>query len=39
MLLKVATMLALTVFLAACHQTDIGRSVGFPSPQERSGQP
>jgi|LNFM01.1.fsa_nt_gb hypothetical protein len=39
MLLKIATMLALTATLAACHQTDIGRSVGFPSPQERSGQP
>jgi len=39
MLLKIAAMLALTVTLAACHQTDIGRSVGFPSPQERSGQP
>jgi hypothetical protein len=39
MFVKLAALLALTVSLAACHQTDIGRSVGFPSPEERSGKP
>jgi len=37
MLLKFVAAIALTATLAACHQTDVGRSIGFPSPEERAG--
>ena len=30
---RIFTLLLLTGFLAGCHATELGRSIGFPAPQ------